>query len=210
MPVRLQRALLQQQNQNRINIKWIIVCSSLLLLLIVLNGIPTTDAYVSSKNCSFVEGHILEFACQGVYDRELRLLHKDRHPAIGTPYVVWQRSDYMGSAILLIAFYESPLFNCYNLVYDDDKFYCDGLNYPLEFDSPISTHCLSFHFKYAEALYKKCIGVRKTHIRTISAAVIYMNSNVVVESKTGQGLKGSGHLVLMLITLLGIVWRLYM
>lgn len=137
------------------------------------------------SNCSFIDGHILEFVCHGFYDRTLRLQFKDRHPAIETPYAIWQRADYFGSSMLLIVFYEGPLSNCFNLVLDDGKFYCDGRNYPIQLEGTISVNCMPFAFTYADALHKRCKRKRKTPAaETVSSVIIYMESNLMEKSRT--------------------------
>lgn len=139
----------------------------------------------SLNNCTFIDGHILEFVCHGFYDRILRLQYKDRHPAENTPYAIWQRADYFGSSMLLIVFYEGPLSNCYNLVLDDGKFYCDGRNYPMDIEDSILVYCMPFAFTYSDQLHKRCNRPRKTHAaETISSVIIYMESNLITKSRS--------------------------
>ncbi|KAH8371625.1 hypothetical protein KR093_008291, partial [Drosophila rubida] len=129
-----------------------IACCCLILLFVVA---PTMQER-ALDNCTFIDGHILEFVCHGFYDRNLRLMYKDRIPAIDTPYAIWQRADYFGSSMLLIVFYEGPLSECYNLVFEDGKFYCDGHNYAMDVDGSVLIHCMPFQFTYADELHKRC------------------------------------------------------
>ncbi|KAH8260899.1 hypothetical protein KR044_000194, partial [Drosophila immigrans] len=125
-------------------------------LLVFLPFLPTTTPSNGLNNCTFIDGHILEFVCQGFYDHNLRLMYKDRIPAIDAPYAIWQRADYFGSSMLLIVFYEGPLSNCYNLVFEDGKFYCDGRNYAMDVEDSILVNCMPFQFTYADELHKRC------------------------------------------------------
>lgn len=152
------------------------------------------------NNCSFIEGHILEFVCHGLFDRALRLQYKDHIPVTDAPYNVWQRADYFGSSMLLIVFYEGPLSDCFNLVLDDGKFYCDGRNYPLQIEDTILVNCIPFQFTYADELHKRCKRHYKRPSRkvaTISSVIVYMESNILVGSRSSKSLHCS-HLLLFI------------
>ncbi|XP_062135025.1 uncharacterized protein LOC133844784 [Drosophila sulfurigaster albostrigata] len=151
-------------------------------LLILSPLVMQTNA---SKNCTFIDGHILEFVCHGFYNRDLRLQFKDRIPAIDAPYAIWQRADYFASSMLLIVFYEGPLSNCYNLVFEDGKFYCDGRNYAMDVENSILVNCMPFPFSYSDELHKSCKRKRKSHsAETVSSVIIYMESNIYENSRT--------------------------
>ncbi|XP_032598447.1 uncharacterized protein LOC116806303 [Drosophila grimshawi] len=169
--------LISQQYAGGYNIN-LIACWLLLLLYPV---------KVSSglNNCTFIDGHILEFVCHGWFDRQLYLLYKDRHPALNTPYSIWQRADYIGSSMLLIVFYESPLTNCYNLVYSEGDFYCNGRNYPMDLQGTFRVNCLPFQFTYSDELHKKCHKIKKGRsAETISSVIVYMESNLIMQSRS--------------------------
>lgn len=171
-----------------------IACWLLLLLCPVKAPKPLT-------NCSFIEGHKLEYLCNGLYDRALRLQYKDRHPAPDTPYAIWQRTD--GLAMLLIVFYESPINSCYNLILDNHQFYCDGRNYPLDLEKTILINCLPFQFTYPDELNARCrTRLKKYDNPTISSAIIYMESNVLVASRSFKSLHCSNLLFIFTFTLL--------
>lgn len=158
-----------------------------------------------SQNCSFIEGHTLEFKCHGFYDRTLRLLYKDRLPAPDTPYSIWQRTDHVGSSMLLIVFYEGPLSSCYNLVFDDDKFFCNGQNFGLILEQHAIVKCMPFQFTYADELHKRCIRSSRRHppkVETISSVIVYMESNVVINSRSFKSLHCSNLLFIITFTLL--------
>lgn len=175
----------------------LIACWLLLLLY------PAKTYSVGLNNCSFIDGKIMEFVCHGSYERYLRLLYKDRHPALHTPYSIWQRADHFGPSMLLIVFYEGPLTNCYNIVLNEGKIYCNGRNYPLEIESSILMFCMPFQFSYADELHKQCKkGKKKKHYSTtISSVIIYMESNLVVTSRSSKSLYCSNLLVLIVLLL---------
>lgn len=127
----------------------------LLLLTLLLMG-PAAAACAKKENCTFIEGHILEYVCQGTYEREIRLEHKDRIPAIGTPYAIWKRTDTRVPSYLFIAFYDSPLFSCYQVVMSDGKLYCDGRNFAEPNTKPAQLHCIDFPFHYTTQLFNSC------------------------------------------------------
>ncbi|XP_030371956.1 uncharacterized protein LOC115622201 [Scaptodrosophila lebanonensis] len=143
MPVRPTGA---RTSNNKLNI-------SLVLLLLFLFPVQVT---AEPENCSFIDGLILQHDCRGTIDRELRLSYKDHHLAIDTPYAIWKREDYMGTHMLLIVFYETPLFSCYNLVFSNEQFYCNGQNAAMELERPYFFHCLPFSFSYVDDLFRKC------------------------------------------------------
>ncbi|XP_017861149.1 PREDICTED: uncharacterized protein LOC108612702 [Drosophila arizonae] len=169
-------------------------------LLLLLH--PATVSTLSLKNCSFIDGHILEFVCHGKYERQIRLQYKDRNPAINAPYSIWQRADYFGSSMLLIVFYEGPLTRCYNIVYSDGLFYCNGRNYPMELDESIIVNCIPFQFTYADELHKRCKTSKKTqYASTISSVIIYMESNIQPGSGATKCLYCSNLLVIVILLL---------
>ncbi|ALC44267.1 CG43330 [Drosophila busckii] len=146
-----------------------------------------TSVSCSISNCSFMNDHVLQFVCHGFYDRTLRLKHKDRLPAEGTPYAIWQRSDFVGSSMLLIVFYESPLSKCSQLVFDDGDFYCNGNNYKMLIDESIDKYCLPFQLSYADELHKRCKRSKDSKpAKTISSVFIYMDSNIYTSATDGR------------------------
>ncbi|KAH8322276.1 hypothetical protein KR059_009817, partial [Drosophila kikkawai] len=126
----------------------------LLLLTLILMG--PTPAACENASCSFIEGHILEYVCHSTYAENIRYQHKDRIPAIGTPYAIWRRTDTNRPSYLLIAFYDSPLFSCYTVVLNNQQLYCDGRNYVLPDTMPAQLHCIDFPFHYTTDLYNTC------------------------------------------------------
>lgn len=156
------------------------------------------------QNCSFIEGHTLEFVCNGFYDRTLRLLYKDRHPAPDTPYSIWQRADHIGASMLLIVFYEGPLSNCYTLVYDEKMFFCNGRNFGLVLEKSALVKCIPFQFTYADELHRRCMKSSRKHpckVETISSVIVYMESNVVINSRS-RCVQSSSLLFIITFTLL--------
>ncbi|XP_023168185.1 uncharacterized protein LOC111597618 [Drosophila hydei] len=168
-------------------------------LLLLLH--PATVTTIGLKNCSFIDGHILEFVCHGKYERQIRLQYKDRNPAINAPYSIWQRADYFGSTMLLIVFYEGPLTRCYNLVLSEGLFYCNGHNYPMELDDSIIVNCIPFKFTYADELHKQCKTSKKIHASTISSVIIYMESNIIEFSGAAKILCSLNILVIVILPL---------
>ncbi|KAH8270593.1 hypothetical protein KR018_012081 [Drosophila ironensis] len=172
----------------------------LLLLLLLLLG-PAPGQCVR-ENCSFIEGHILQYVCQSNYKRETRLAHKDRIAAIGTPYVIWKRSDTEDASYLLISFYESPLFSCFTVVMSDGKFYCDGRNFEEPQTRPLQLHCINFPFHYTTDLYDFCSKSRRRgNTQPISVAIAYMKENIKRTSEAGPRLACSAALLLLVFVL---------
>ncbi|KAH8286084.1 hypothetical protein KR054_002293, partial [Drosophila jambulina] len=126
----------------------------LLLLTLLLMG--PTPAACANASCNFIEGHILEYVCQSTYKDSTRIQHKDRIPAVGTPYAIWRRTDTNHPSYLLIAFYDSPLFSCYTVVLSNKELYCDGRNYVEPNTKPAQLHCIDFPLRYATQLYNYC------------------------------------------------------
>ncbi|XP_039488629.1 uncharacterized protein LOC120449986 [Drosophila santomea] len=147
-----------------------------LLLLLILGPAP---AACKDQNCTFLEGYILQYVCHSSYIEEIRLQHKDRIPAIGTPYAIWKRPDTNEPSYLLISFYDSPLFACYTVVMHNGKFYCDGRNFIEPNTEVEQMHCLNYPFHYTLDLYNAC--AKKPCSKgspPISVAIAYMKSNI--------------------------------
>lgn len=158
----------------------------LLLLLLLLGPVP---ALCTPENCSFIEGHILQFVCQSTYKKETRLQHKDRIPAIGAPYAIWKRTDTEDVSYILISFYESPLFRCFSVVMSEGKFYCDGRNYEEPLTRPTQLHCLNFPFHYTTELFDLCSKThRDENTQPIAVAIMYMQENIKRTNKAGPRL----------------------
>lgn len=180
-------------------------------LLLLLCPVLTSD---DLRNCSFIEGQTMEYLCNGLYDRHLRLRYKDRHPAPETPYAIWQRADHFGSLMLLIIFYETQLSHCYNLILDNAKFYCDGRNFPLEVKGSPQVNCVPFQFTYIDELNKRCRTRFKPTLReasTIYSAIIYMDSNVLHDSRSFKSLHCSNFLFIFTFILLlrcHYIWKI--
>ncbi|BFF96842.1 uncharacterized protein DMAD_05389 [Drosophila madeirensis] len=196
MPVRSQCA-------QRSYVKWI-DCSRLhlllvlQLLLVLLVGRPIPPVRADYENCTFFDGFVLQYLCQGRYDREMRLLYKDRIPAMDTPYTIWQRSDTIDPVHLLVAFYDSPISSCFTLVMDKGKFYCDGQNYFVPLTGSAEVHCLDFPFDYAEKLYGRCMNAEyPSNTNTISVAMVYMKHNIIKVIDSVPDLRASVFLVLL-------------
>ncbi|XP_017084253.1 uncharacterized protein LOC108116745 [Drosophila eugracilis] len=146
-----------------------------LLLLII----EPAAVVCKEENCSFIEGYILHYVCHSCYVEEIRVQHKDRIPAIGTPYAIWRRSDIRDPSYLLISFYDSPLFSCYTVTMSDGKFYCDGRNYIEPDTEAAQLHCINFPFHYTTHLYDSC--AKKPSSKgspPISVAIAYMKDNI--------------------------------
>ncbi|XP_022219688.2 uncharacterized protein LOC111072258 [Drosophila obscura] len=194
MPVRSQCA-------QRLYLKWI-DCSRLhlllVLLLVLLVGRPIIPPVrAANENCTFIDGYILQYLCQGTYNRDMRLMYKDRIPAMDTLYTIWQRSDTIDPVYLLIAFYDSPISSCFTLVMEKGKFYCDGQNYVLNLMGSAEVHCLDFPFDYAEMLYESCMKAEyPPNTNSISVAIIYMKNNIVKTIDSVPDLRASAFLVL--------------
>ncbi|KAH8258838.1 hypothetical protein KR038_010683, partial [Drosophila bunnanda] len=130
-------------------------------------------------SCNFIEGHILEYVCHGTYKEDIRYMHKDRIPAIDTPYAIWRRTDTSHPSYLLIVFYDSPLFSCYTVVLSNKQLFCDGRNYALPSTEPAQLHCIDFPFRYTTELYNSCAKTPcDAGSPPISVAIAYMNENV--------------------------------
>ncbi|XP_017042268.1 uncharacterized protein LOC108088808 [Drosophila ficusphila] len=148
----------------------------LILLLLLLGASPTACRY---QNCSFLEGYILQYVCNSEYVENIRLQHKDRIPAIGTPYAIWRRSDSNDPNYLLISFYDSPLFSCYTVVMSDGQFYCDGHNFVEPNTEAAQLHCINFPFQYATDLYDACARTPcPANSPPLSTVIAYMKENI--------------------------------
>ncbi|XP_033158744.1 uncharacterized protein LOC117140098 [Drosophila mauritiana] len=147
-----------------------------LLLLLILGPVP---AACKDQNCTFLEGYILQYVCHSSYIEEIRLQHKDRIPAIGTPYAIWKRPDTHDPSYLLISFYDSPLFSCYTVVMHKGKFYCDGRNFIEPNTEVEQMHCLNYPFHYTLHLYNACAKKPCSEgSPPIAVAIAYMKSNI--------------------------------
>ncbi|XP_017139397.1 uncharacterized protein LOC108153770 [Drosophila miranda] len=168
----------------------------LLLLLLLLLGRPI-PVQSANDNCTFIDGYVLQYLCQGRFDREMRLMYKDRIPSMDAPYTIWQRSDTISPVYLLVAFYNSPISSCFTLVMDGGKFYCDGQNYVMKLHTSAEVHCLAFPFDYAEMLYESCMKEEyPSDTEPIAVAIIYMKNNIIKIIDSVPDLKASAVLVL--------------
>ncbi|XP_017004240.2 uncharacterized protein [Drosophila takahashii] len=161
-----------------------------LLLALILLILAPAPALCKEQNCTFLDNYILKFVCHGSYVEEMRLEHKDRIPAIGTPYAIWKRSDLNEPSYLLISFYDSQLFNCYTVVMNKGKFYCDGRNYIEPNTDAVQLHCINFPFHYTTHLYDAC-AKKPSSVGSppISVAIAYMKDNIRRTDEAGPRLK---------------------
>ncbi|KAH8364197.1 hypothetical protein KR084_003508 [Drosophila pseudotakahashii] len=162
----------------------------LLLVLLLLLIFGPCPSLCKEQNCTFIENYILQFVCHGSYVEEMRLEHKDRIPAIGTPYAIWKRSDLKDPTYLLISFYDSQLFNCYTVVMNKGKFYCDGRNFIEPNTDAVQLHCINFPFHYTTHLYDSCAKKPSSEASPpISVAIAYMKDNIRRTDEAGPRLK---------------------
>ncbi|XP_037718203.1 uncharacterized protein LOC119552611 [Drosophila subpulchrella] len=172
------------------------------LLLVLLLILAPAPALCRDENCTFLEGYILQFVCHGTYVEEMRLQYKDRIPAIGTPYAIWKRSDTHDPSYLLISFYDSQLFNCYTVVMNSGKFYCDGRNYIEPNTEAARLHCINFPFHYTTHLYDACSKKPSTEgSPPISVAIAYMKDNIRRTDGTGPRLQCPAVVPLLVTTI---------
>ncbi|XP_016992293.1 uncharacterized protein LOC108054055 [Drosophila rhopaloa] len=158
-----------------------------LLLLVILAPAP---AVCDEPNCTFIEGYMLQYVCHSKYVEEIRLQHKDRIPAIGTPYAIWRRPDTNDPSYLLISFYDSPLFSCFTVVMSDGKFYCDGRNFIEPNTDAAQLHCINFPFHYTTHLYDSCARTPSPDDSPpISVAIAYMKENIKNNNQAGLRVK---------------------
>ncbi|KAI8037755.1 uncharacterized protein LOC128259732 [Drosophila gunungcola] len=161
----------------------------LLLLFLLLLG-PAPTLCEPGPNCTFIEGYILQYVCHGSYVEDMRLQHKDRLPALGTPYAIWRRSDTIDPAYLLISFYDSPLFSCYTVVMSEGQFYCDGRNFVEPNTEAAQLQCINFPFHYTTDLYDACAASPcPDDSPPISVAIAYMKENIKKTSEAGPPAK---------------------